>query len=368
MRVSKPIVMMDVKTGGYGGGGGPYTSTKRTMNSELGKKYNFIPLNYDLNLGGKISIRRIKDLVRQLNKTQPDLVHFTGLQLSGLHIAIACKISGIKSTVMTVRGSSADALDINLWKKFILSFILEPITILLCKRVIGVSNYVVSKRIIKVLASKKSCVIYNFPPKSIKNSSDNIDIRNELGLSSSDIVVVSVARITKDKGYHILDEAILNFVNNENIKFVIIGDGDYLNVMRKKLMLQIQNQQVFLLGLRNDVFKILHGCDVFVLPTLHETLSVALLEASQAGIALVASNTGGVPEIVEDDYNGYLVNTGSVKGFTDAINILCANKILRRKFGNNAKYKVSQKFSTKEIVSKIDAVYSSLLDKPVLIA
>lgn len=352
---------MDVVTSGFGGGGGPFTSTTRIMNSKLKEAYDFKTIYYRKELGSGISIKRIKDLVNQLKEIKPDIVHFTGLQLSGFHLAIACKVAGFKNTVVTVRGFSGDALYFNAIKKTIVSYILEPITLFLSKRVIGVSNYVVSRKVIQLLASRRSIRIYNFPPEPIKILSEEENIRDELNISSSDIIVVSVARIIRDKGYHILDEAILNFKNYKNIKFVIVGDGAYLDLMREKLKDQIDNKQVFLLGYRKDVNQILQMCDVFVLPTLHETLSVALLEASQAGLALIASNTGGVPEIVENNFNGFLFTPGSVKELTAAIFKSCSNKNLTKTFGNNARLRVSEKFSSHEIVAKLDAVYRGLL-------
>lgn len=357
----KPVIAMDVVTSGFGGGGGPFTSTTRIMNSDLKHAYDFKKVYYRKELGSGLSIKRIMDLVSQLKEIQPDLVHFTGLQLSGFHMAIACRLAGIKNTVVTVRGFSGDAMYFNLIKKIIVSYILEPITLMLSKKVIGVSRYVVSRNIIQLLASKKSVQIYNFPPDPINVSKKRRNIRNELGLSSSDVVVVSVARITKDKGYHILEEVIINLKTKEDLKFVIVGDGDYLDEMKDKLIDQINKKQVFLLGYRDDVNMILQNSDIFVLPTLHETLSVALLEASQASLALIASNTGGVPEIVENNFNGKLVTTGSVEEFTAAINQVYSDSLLRTTFGMNAKNKIIEKFSSEEIVSKTHTIYSDLM-------
>lgn len=362
MTIKKPVIAMDVVTSGFGGGGGPFTSTTRIMNSKLKNKYVFKKIYYRKELGTGISIKRIKDLTKQLKEIKPDIVHFTGLQLSGYHMAVACKLAGIKNTVVTVRGFSGDALYFNVIKKLIVSYLLEPFTILASKKVIGVSNFVVSRKVIQILASKKSLTIYNFPPEEVDYVKNNMDIRSELGVNNSDVIAVSVGRITKDKGYHILDKAILDFKKCNDLKFIIVGDGDYLNLMKQKLYKQIANKQVFLLGYRTDINEILASSDIFILPTLHETLSVALLEASQASLALIASNTGGVPEIVENELNGLLVPPGDASALTKSIEKLYSNCDLRLKFGKNAKAKINEKFSKEEIVSKLDSVYKSLLN------
>ena len=356
----KPIIAMDIPSGGFGRGGGPYTSATRTMDSGLKSKYDFRKIIYKKELGKGISVKRIRDLVSQIKDLKPDIVHFTGLQLSGFHMAIACKFAGVKNTVVTVRGFSGDVIFFNNAKKIILTYLLEPITLIFSKRVIGVSNYVVKRKMIQFLAKRKSQFIYNFPPSN-KNFKKSDGLRNELGISPEDIVVTSIARITKDKGYHVLEKAIKNLPEASNIKFIIVGDGDYLEVMKKNLKDKALAKSIFFLGFRSDINFILNSSDIFVLPTLHETLSVALLEASQAGLALIASDTGGVPEIVINDYNGKLVEPGNVKKLSKSIFDLAQNKDLINLYGKNAKLNIKVKFSSEEIINKLDKIYKSLL-------
>lgn len=351
----KPIVAIDISSTGKGGG--PYISNTRIINSGLKEKYDFRVINYRTELGRGISVRRIKDLIIQLDEIQPDIVHFSGLQLSGFHIAIACFIYGINKTLVTIHGTTADALYFNKLKKALSVHIFERITLLIAKYNCGVSDYISNR---KDIPFRKKCVgtIYNFPPVAINSQPK---IRSELGLSHKDIIVVSVARIIKDKGYHIYKDAIMDFAAYYNIKFILVGEGDYLFEMKESLKEQVNSKQVFFLGYREDIQQILQGCDIFVLPTLHETLSIALLEASMAGLALIGSNTGGVPEIIENGYNGFLVKPGSSKEIVNSIKTLINNKELRTKFSENAKVKIQEKFSYKSIEEKIDEVYKNLL-------
>jgi len=352
----KPIIAMELSS--FGKGGGPYTSNIRIMNSPLNEKYDFRTIRYKTELGRGFSVKRIKDIVRQIREIQPDIVHFAGLQLSGFHMAIACKIAKVDKTVITVHGFSGDALYFNPIKKLITTYLLEPITLFLTDSIIGVSEFTSNRKLIKIFKKKSVGAIYNFPPLPVKTDSE---IRKELNLGSSDVLIVTVARIVRDKGYHIFDEAILKFNDNENLKFLIVGDGDYLPEMKSKLKNQIDSKQVFFLGHRDDVQQILKGSDIFVLPTLHETLSIALLEASVEGLALIGSNTGGVPEIIEHEYNGILVEPGNVDDLSEAIDLLIKNTDLRIKLAKNAKVMVAQKFSSQIIEAKIDNAYQNLL-------
>lgn len=343
-----------------GAGGGPFVSNMRLIKSGLNKKYIFKPFIYRTELGRFISIKRILDIKRQLLKIKPDIVHFSGLGLMGFHIAVACRLAGIRNTVVTVHGLTNDALNVSWIVRFIMTFFFEPITIILAKKNYGVSKYVSSRKMLNIINSKNSGYIYNIPTDI--NYVENMSfIREELKIDPNKRIVVTVGRIIRDKGFHILEESIKMCESLTGVVFLIIGTGSYMETMKKELDSLIKSKKVFFLGHRNDVQQILYECDIFVLPTLHETLSIALLEASSASLPLIASNTGGVPEIVENGYNGILVNPGSAVEIKNAITTLYLDQTLCKIYGKNAKNKITEKFSQNEIEAKVDSIYQQIL-------
>lgn len=329
------------------------------INSSLKEKYDYQLFTYKTELGRFISIKRIRDLVKQLKEIKPDIVHFTGLQLSGFHIAVACRLAGIKNSVVVIRGSSIEALNIGN-KKFLI-YILEAITLMITTTFYGVSNYSSTIGAAKRFRKKSSGYVYNLPILSANKAIHYT--KEQLGFKEEDIVVVTVARIIKDKGYHILASAIQEFVDLPNIKFLIVGDGAYLAEMKTELSIQKQSGQVKFLGYRSDVASILPACDIFVLPTLHETLSNSLLEASSYNLPLIASNVGGVPEIITNEENGLLVEPSDSGELANAIKTIAADENLRKKMGKAAKERLADKFSEESIVGKIDAIYRKLLNR-----
>jgi len=286
-------------------------------------------------------------------------MHCSGLQLQGFHLVVAAKLAGVKKIIVHIHGFSGDSLEIGIFKKTIMSILIEPITMLLATKIYCNSNYSFQRRAIKVFNKKSIGWIYNFPPLAAKY---NINIRQALGINRNDFVVVSAARITLDKGYGVFSKVIKQFSSHRGIKFILLGDGSYLDTLKNELKPQIDNNQLFCLGHRNDVQEILKECDAFVLPTLHETLSNVLIEASIEGLPLIASDTGGVPEIVEGNYNGILVKPGYVKGFVSAIQLLQSNDQLCKYFSQNAKQRVADKFSQSKIEKKITVLYNSVID------
>ena len=357
MSKQKVIVAMDVSSTGKGGG--PFTSTMNVINSSLKDKYDYRLFTYKTEMGRFISVKRIKDIVQQLREINPDIVHFTGLQLSGFHIAVACFISGYRNNIVVIRGSSTEALNIGYIKRKLI-YVLEFFTLLITKKFYGVSKYSSVVGAAKHFKNKSLGYIYNLPapPKSIQ-----IYSKDELGFKEDDIIIISVGRIIKDKGYPVLGEAIKLLKDYQNIKFLIIGDGDYLSIMRTELFYQENIGQVRFLGYRDDVYSILPACDIFVLPTLHETLSNALLEASSFGLPLIASDVGGVPEIITNGVNGFLVKPSNSRELSEAIFNLASDKNMCSKMGEAARKNLEKKFSVDTILIKIDNAYKKVLKK-----
>ena len=357
----KPIIAVDLST--IGRGGGPYVNTMRLIESQLSLNYNFKIIVYKPELGRGISLLRILDLYKQIKKINPDIVHFAGLQISGFEIATACLLANIKKSVLTIHGSSSEALDISLFKKIILSYLIEPMTLLFVKNFYGVSKYVTNMTICKLYFYKSLGHIYNFLPESKNIVEEKLEIRDEFLISKTDIIAVTVSRITRDKGINVLADSILKLQAVPRLKFLIIGDGEFLNKLKVKLNSLINSNVVYVLGYRVDVQKILKESDIFILPTLHETLSIALLEASIEKLPLIATNTGGIPEIVIDGYNGLLINPNDSQDLSEAILKLYNSKKLRCEYGENAKKNVIEKFSNIQIVNQISALYFNLLHK-----
>lgn len=356
----KPKIAMDIST--LGKGGGPYTSTKRIMNSSLKEEFSFHEIVYDPRIGRGISLTRILDLRRQILRIQPDIVHYTGLQLSGFHMAIACWLTGVRRTVMTIRGSSTDAIEFSPIKRFMLASFLEPFTLLLSKRIIGVSDFVTKSKVSKIFSSKVFGTIYNFPPPSQRTSARSEVSRDSLGFSAEDVVIITVGRVNREKGFHILESAIKKIGAKDNLKFLVVGEGDYRTKMQSNLCKYVNTRQVQFLGYRDDISDLNRIADIFVLPTLHETLSNALLEASAASLPMIASNTGGVPEIVKMGFNGVLFEAGNVDELAEAIEYLASDPGVRNFYAKNALDQIDKKFSSAEIIAKLREVYRQLLE------
>jgi glycosyltransferase involved in cell wall biosynthesis len=141
----------------------------------------------------------------------------------------------------------------------------------------------------------------------------------------------------------------------------IAGSGSAqasLVALRDRLRLE---DTVEFLGWRGDLAALHAGWDVFALPSRHEGFGLAALEAMAAGLPVVASRTGGVPELVEDGVTGVLVEPADVAGLAAALERLIADPDLRRRMGAAARTRAQQHFGVARMGSAIEAVYDALL-------
>lgn len=336
---------------------GPNTSAKLINNSFLNQVYVFSFLEQKFHAGGKINFKLIRSLYKQIKHFNPDLVHISGLQSSGFHAMIATKLAK-KKALLAVRGFSGDAIGLGKFQRFIFNRIIEPITLRLADYVYTVCHDALNNPVIKKAKPRVNCVIYNPAPNIPIAFSNNT--RRNLGISKDDTIIASVGRIIKDKGYHHLVEVIHKFSNVKDIKFIIIGEGNYLDQMKKAL--SDQNDQVFFLGHRNDVLDILNECNLFIFPTLHENLSNALLEACITKNAIIATKVGGNIDVITHGYNGLLVNPGDINAMFESINICYHNKEYMIQLAENAYETAITKFSQNVILRQIDSLYKKLIN------
>ncbi len=168
------------------------------------------------------------------------------------------------------------------------------------------------------------------------------------------------------KGHKILLEAVRKLIDTRpQLKFVIAGDGplrEELSAERKRLKLE---KNVFFLGHIPDVEDLLAAADLFVLPSLKEPFGIVLLEAMAARLPIVATNAGGVPEIIKDE-SGILVPPNDSGALAAAIDKLLNDTDYQRTLVNNAFQRVSTEFSIKKMVDLTDELYQDCLRrKPV---
>ena len=166
----------------------------------------------------------------------------------------------------------------------------------------------------------------------------------QLGFDDS-FVVLFVGRFHRKKGVPVLLEAWKRVEPAKNIVLVIAGFGEEEPAIRRRISELELEESVCLFGPATDLEGILRAADVFVIPSLSEGLPVVLLEAMAAALPTVATQTGGIPEVITDNVDGLLVPVGDPDELAKALKRLIEDADLRRRLGYHARARIESKFS-----------------------
>ena len=148
--------------------------------------------------------------------------------------------------------------------------------------------------------------------------------------------------------------------DHDDTILVFLGKGDLDVDLRAEALKTGANGRVNFLGWRNDIDEIMPIFDIFVLPSLNEGMGRVLVEAMAAGKPIVASNVGGIPDLVEHDHNGLLVPPGDEKALATSIKQLINNPEKAKLMGQHGR-ELCHQFSVEAMVEKIDNLYEDLL-------
>ena len=180
-----------------------------------------------------------------------------------------------------------------------------------------------------------------------------------LGLRNTRIQCAFIGRVTQIKRPdRFLD--VVSEVKKRDLKldFFIAGDGELLEACRKRI--SNQDLPVKVLGWQNDIEKILSAADIVLLTSDNEGTPLSLIQAGMAGLPVVSTNVGSVPEVVLDGTTG-IITTLDTQKITNALEKLTGSKDLREKLGAAARVFTLQTFGVERLVNDHEVLYKKLL-------
>jgi glycosyltransferase involved in cell wall biosynthesis len=193
------------------------------------------------------------------------------------------------------------------------------------------------------------------------SKSDPIGVRNELDIPPGVPVVGTVANLKSHKGHEYLLRAAC-IVKSEipGTRFVLVGRGPMEALLRRRVHELRLDEEVIFAGFREDALRLTNCFDVFALPSLHEGLSIALIEAMALGKPAIVTSVGGLPEVVEDGTQGSVVPPRDPVALADAIVRMLRDDALRKSFGIASRER-ARAFDVEQAVSRVGDVYGELL-------
>jgi glycosyltransferase involved in cell wall biosynthesis len=234
-------------------------------------------------------------------------------------------------------------------------------------KIICVSKYV-RNMLFQTLKINKSklATLYNIPEYHTFEitSASQTTLKQDLGLSEKDFVVGYVGRITFEKGIEHLIKAFVNIVKTTNqIKLVIAGDGNKKTELQELVKELKLNKYVIFAGFiaHEHIPSFYELCDIIVLPSVwNEPLSRVLLEAFHFSKPVIATKTGGTPELIKDGENGLLVEPKNVDQIADKILFLYKNPDACKRIQENAKNYSNKNLNSRILTEKFLTMYKSV--------
>jgi len=213
--------------------------------------------------------------------------------------------------------------------------------------------------------AQRISVIHNgidLSPYKARSADEKGTIRRELGLPEEARVIGSIGLLWYIKGYDYLVRAMPRVLSRiPQAELALVGSGEDETKLRQLAAELSITSKVHFLGWRNDVPRILPAFDVYVQPSLSEGLPMSILEAAATGLPIVATDVGGIPEIITNRENGLLIPPCDEAALAEAIIAVLTDVALMRNLGAQAQHSAISAHSAAAMADSYAHLYHCLL-------
>jgi len=301
---------------------------------------------------GDVDVGLIGRLRSVIAAQHPDLVHLHSRRGADLLGGLAARLAGVPC----VLSRRVDNPESRLWVAIKYRLFDHVITISA-----GIREVLLSEGL---PADKVSCVHSAVDQQAWQRGCDRAAFLHEFDLSEDASVAGMIAQFIPRKGHlHLLAALPQVLREHARLRVLLFGQGPLLAEVRSAIATQGLEGSVKLAGFRADLADWLGCLDLVVHPAEMEGLGVSLLQAAAAGLPIIASRAGGMPEIVEHAVNGLLIDPGDTQGLADAMNRLLDDPALRAAMGQRGRERVAAYFSLPAMVDGNLAVYRRVLER-----
>ena len=309
----------------------------------------------DLNWGATAALARI------LRRHKPEILHlhFTGFLGIYPWLARLLAVKKIFFTDHTSRPAGYLPQRASLWKRALARMINLPISKVICVSRYGQHCLTT----LDLLPSERHELVYNAVDlaRVTENPNAAVDFRKRYGIPADRVVIVQVSWMIPEKGIpELLETARVLLSTNRRVHFVFVGEGAYREQFMKDAAAMGIAEHITWTGLIQDPFGegVYESADIVCqLSEWEELFGWMIAEAMAYGKPIVATNVGGIPELVNDGVSGFLVERGDPVTAAERLNRLAADPDLRRRLGEAGRDVVSEKFDLRRNVIQLLDVY-----------
>jgi glycosyltransferase involved in cell wall biosynthesis len=319
------------------------------------------PKNVSLNFSKNYPLNTI-NLWKAMHYIKPDVIH-THSVLPDTLMAVFAKHR--KTPLVT----TSHGMDIAVVKEFKYGYRLNPLASIAIRLALKIcdKHIVPSDAMVKFATEagsnrEKIIKIPNGTPPRKEVAEEKVELIKEKYNMQDNCCILTLSGMRPIKGLEYLIRALPIVLKEHNIHLLMACKGEY-EVYIKALIekLNLSKHMMFLGFVSGDEkLALLKACDIFCVPSVFESFGIVILEAMQYGKPVVASEVGGMPEIIEKGKNGLLVPPKDSQKLADAICLLLDDENLRRTLGREAERSVS-KYSIKVVAQKYIKIYEEIL-------
>ena len=234
--------------------------------------------------------------------------------------------------------------------------------------VIAISRQIEQSLIAGGVSVNKVRTIYSgidFPERQLTH--DDQAIRQMIGLPNEAVLLGTIANLFPRKGYEVMLRALPAIVRAApTVHYVIVGsdDNDYADRLKRLASELTIADRVHIVGFQDPVQPFLAALDLYTHPALMEGFGIAVVEAMAMGKAVVATTTGGLPEVVAHGDTGLLVPPGDAESLAAAVISLLKDKARREQMGLSGRARAQERFSLDASVAHMEQLYGDVLRTP----
>lgn len=306
---------------------------------------------YDIALASKMAevIRREKLDILHVHYAIPHAVcGILGKQMSNENVKIVTTLHGTDITVLGYDSTLVEAIRFGIEKS-------DAVT--------AVSHALKEDTINLISPDKEIHVIHNFVDERVYRKVDSHYLKKAYGIEEDEKVVIHVSNFRKVKRVDDVIKAFSLIVKEIPAKLLLVGDGpeyNRLNHLTKELEIE---DKVLFLGKQDHLEEFYSISDLMLLLSEKESFGLVALEAMACGVPCIGTNIGGIPEVIKDNYNGYICDLGDIHEISKKAVELLINKEKHQTFSENALTTPKKYFYSKDIVDQYEQLYYTLLNK-----
>lgn len=311
----------------------------------------------DINI--RKELQSVRELYQLIQQEKPDVVHLNSSKAGGSGALIA-RLCSVKNIIFTAHGWPFYEQRSLAWRGIV--WFLSYLTTLLAHHVIVVSQHDYDGAHMPLLTHKLTLIHTALPSIQFETQDDaraTLFSSEIIERHKHDIWLVSTGEHTQNKNLAVLISALKKFKRDgrTNIFLTLMSDGELRTELSEIVEREKLEDQVFFTGFIPEARTYLKAFDIFLMPSRKEGFPYGLLEAGAAGLPVIASRVGGIPELITHEHSGLLINPDNETTLIDALVALLDSTSLRTHLGETLRTRVQEEFALTTMIERTRVVY-----------